>query len=170
MNPTYVENNIPNVTYLDNSYMKHVGWTGTVDDRMNYNSLWAPARLQLIQQKITQLLQGVRSDGRNIIVPIDVIGNVLSQVYETNSPQVGSIYSRYIQENPGRNDVRDIVDRSINIIVSQIKNEILNEQNNKRLTIWNTVLGDFNSQGLRAHAPIKIRKKRPATMQFNMNY
>jgi len=43
-------------------------------------------------------------------------------------------------------------------------------ENNKKLSIWNSVYGEFNEKGLRAHPPIKIRKKRPQRMMFNMNY
>ena len=45
----------------------------------------------------------------------------------------------------------DIVDESILIM----------EENNKKLTIWTTVFGDFNSHGLRSHAPIKLRERKP---------
>ena len=41
---------------------------------------------------------------------------------------------------------------------------------NKKLTIWNTVYGDFNKEGLRGHSQIKIREKHPQYMAFNMNY
>ena len=41
---------------------------------------------------------------------------------------------------------------------------------NNSLSIWNSLYGDFNEAGLRAHPKIKLRERRPATMQFNMNY
>jgi hypothetical protein len=162
----------PNIAYLDDGYMKYPGWGQTVENRPEYTMLWDSNRLGMLQQKITQLLEGVSEDGRPIVVPLTTIGHVISEVYAANSPRIGDIYSRFIHTEPesNRNDVRDIEDRAINIIFSQIKNEMLNEQNNKRLTIWSTVYGDFNAQGLRAHAPIKIRKRRPAPMMFNMNY
>ena len=152
-----------NPSNLDNGYMKHSAWQVTIDDKPNYTSMWTSERLGILQRKITQLLEGVSDDGRSIIVPINTIAHVISQVYESYTPQVGSIYSRYIQGEPesSRNDIRDIEDRSINIIVSQIRNEMIVAQNNKRLTIWNTLYGDFNKEGLRAHSNIKIRKRRP---------
>ncbi|MDC3332919.1 hypothetical protein OAV62_01625 [bacterium] len=162
-----------NKSFLDNGYMQHPGWSQTVGNRPNYETLWTPDRLGMLQQKITQLLEGVSEDGRPILVPITAIGHVISQVYQSHRPQVGSIYSRYIQMDPEgqRNDIRDIEDRSINIIVSQIRNEMMTIQNNKRLTIWNTVYGDFNKEGLRAHSGIKIRKKRPnVSMGIGMRY
>ena len=36
--------------------------------------------------------------------------------------------------------------------------------------LFKTVLGDSNPLGLRGHAPIKIRKRRPNPFMFNMNY
>jgi hypothetical protein len=157
---------------IDNGFMKHIGYDGTVVSDPNYRFLWEPARLLTYQKKITELLQGCSPDGRDIIVPLNVIGNVLSQCYENYQPQVGDIYSRYILpsiEN-NRNDVRDIVDQMINVVVSQIRNEYETINNNNKLTIWNTLYGDFNKEGLRAHSVIKIRKRHPDYMQFNMNY
>jgi hypothetical protein len=161
-----------NNTILDTSYQKYVGWGETIANREDYESMWTPNRLSIIQNKITQLLDGIDPQGRPIIVPLETIGSVLSEVFRSNRPQVGSIYSRYIQMEPesNRNDIRDIIDRTINIIVSQVKNELLMTQNNQRLTIWSTLYGDFNKEGLRQHGPIKIRKKHPQLMMFNMNY
>jgi hypothetical protein len=157
---------------IDNGFKQHVGWSETIKDHPNYCELWGSKKLLQIQQKITQLLEGLRSDGRQIIVPVSTIGNVMSQVYETHRPQVGDIYSRYIQEDveSERNDNRDIVDRTIEIVVTQIRNEYEIAQNNNKLTIWSTLYGDFNKQGLRAHPPIKIRKRRSDRMMFHMNY
>ena len=44
------------------------------------------------------------------------------------------------------------------------------EENNRKLTIWTTVYGDFNQHGLQQHSKIKVRNKRPNPMEFNMNY
>jgi hypothetical protein len=63
-----------------------------------------------------------------------------------------------------------MINQTINLIVNDVKNNLETEENNKKLTIWTTVYGDFNEQGLRSHPPIKIRNKKPASMQFNMNY
>lgn len=143
--------------------MKHPGWEETIGNRPNYDTLWTPQRLVMLQEKITQLLEGVSEDGRPIVVSIENIAHVLSQVYDTHRPEVGSIYSRYIQNFPenSRNDIREIEDRAINIIVTYVRNEIEIAQNNRRLTIWNSLYGDFNKEGLRAHSNIKIRKRRP---------
>ncbi len=161
-----------NYNQLDNGYSQYVGWGQTIQDRGDYATLWEPNRLVQMQQKITELLAGVDEQNRPIVVPVNTIANVLSQVFGANRPEVGSIYSRYIQMEPEstRNDVRDIVDRTINIVVSQVKNEMLMIQQNKRLSIWSTLYGDFNKDQLRAHPPIKIRNKHPQYMAFFENF
>jgi hypothetical protein len=84
---------------------------------------------------------------------------------------VGDIFSRYqVVEESGRDDYRDMIARTIEISVSQIRTQLEMEENNNKLSIWNTVLGDFNENGLRSHAPIKTRKRKPDSMLFNMNY
>ncbi len=65
---------------------------------------------------------------------------------------------------------KDIVYRTIEIIYSTLKNEMEMETYNAGLSVWNTSYGEFNSQGLRQHAPIKLRLNRPTAMLFNMNY
>lgn len=157
---------------IDSGYSKFVGWNETVASSPTYQFLFAPDRMLTYQAKITELLQGVDKHGRSIIVPMETIGSVLSQCFQSNVPQTGDIYSRYIipEQETQRNDVNEIVNRMINIIVSQISNEMLTAQNNQKLTVWNTLLGDFNKQGLRAHGPIKIRKRRPQAMFFFENY
>jgi hypothetical protein len=61
-------------------------------------------------------------------------------------------------------------DQVINIITTDVKNNLEAEQCNSKLSIWTTVLGDFNEHGLRQHGPIKLKERRPTTMLFNMNY
>ena len=152
-------------------YNKAVGWEGTIQHDANYQYLWSPERLTTIQRKITELLQGVEPSGRPILVPVETIGNVLYQCYNTNRPATGDIFSKYIiTPDQQRNDATQIINRTINIIVTQIRNEYEMNCTNKNLTVWNTVLGDFNKEGLRAHPPIKIRKRRSERMQFHMNY
>jgi len=158
-------------TALDNGYYKYSGW-GETSNRPDYQELWNPYRLRQLQAQITEILEGVEPSGRPIVVTLDVIGNVLSSVYETNRPEVGDIYSRFIQtEGAGtRNDIAECVDRTIEIITTQIRNEYETIACNQKLTVWNSLYGDFNTQGLRQHPPIKLRKKRPTPMLFNMHY
>jgi hypothetical protein len=155
---------------LDNRYTRNVGWMASYDGRRGYTHLFEERNIQMIQSKITELLGNVAD--RPIVVTKEVITSVLSECIDSHRPQVGDMYSRYILPSIElqRNDVREIIDRTINIIVTQIRNEYEITACNKKLTVWNTLLGDFNSQGLRSHAPIKIRKRRSDRMMFNMNY
>lgn len=155
---------------INTGYIQHVGFDNTALSP-NLQQLFDPKRIIQLQEKITQLLEGVSKDGRPIIVPVETIGSVLYQCYQSNSPLVGDIYTRYIiDQDYERNDVRTITDRAVNIIVSYIRDQYEMIENNKKLTVWNALLGDFNNQGLRAHAPIKIRKGGPDRFQFNMRY
>jgi hypothetical protein len=157
------------------SYMQHVGYTSHVcGDKCGPScaqKLFAPKNIKKMSRKITQLLQGVNEEGRPIIVTNNQICNVLSQVYTNFRPETGDIYSRYVipQSRPF-NYTQNMIDQTINIITSQIKDEIGMAQNNAKLTAWTQVLGNFNNHGLRSHAPIKILEKRPQPMAFNMNY
>ena len=156
----------------DDNYYKHFGWEQNVISQTVYQSLWSVENLETMQRVIMNLLDGVREDGRRILVPIKNIAGVLSTVYSADIPSVGSINSRYIQDEPenARDDRRRVIDKTIEIIVSQLKTEILMEQDNQKLTIFDSILGDFNQRGLRAHAPIKIKKRHPAYNQIAMRY
>lgn len=155
---------------IDTGFMKYAGWNATQNDSPSYQMLWSDDRLLMYQKQISDLLEGVAD--RPIIVPVETIGSVLWQCYQSNTPRVGDIYSKDIIPTtaPYRNDTREIVDRAINIIVSQIRTEYEMIANNNKLTVWNSLYGDFNKEGLRAHPPIKIRLKGPTRNMFNMNY
>ena len=95
----------------------------------------------------------------------------MSSVYENFRPETSDIYSRYNIQQSGSSDyLTRMNDEVINIITSDVKNNLGMDQCNSKLTIWTTVLGDFNEAGLRSHPPIKLKERRPSTMLFNMNY
>lgn len=153
--------------------IQNVGWDKTVEDNEKYEFIFSPKNLDYLSNTISDALRGVDPQNRKIIIPHDKICNVLSTVYKYGTRcNVGDIYSRYnIQPIEVRNDIKDINNQTINIIVSAIRDEIEMTQNNKKLSIWNSALkGDFNPVGIRSHAPIKIRKRMPQRMMFNMNY
>lgn len=156
----------------DTNFQAHVGWTQTSDSAWNLKYLFSKESLDVISQQISDALRGVDPQGRRIIIPHDKIANVLSSVYRNGTrTQIGSIYSKdTIPDNRSRNDVRNIINQTINIVVSAIRDEIEITENNKKLSVWSTVLGDFNTQGLRQYAPIKLRTRHPQYMAFNMNY
>ena len=161
-----------NNTSYNGGYMANVGWEETNDGNCEVQSLFSTAILESISQAITRNLTGVDPEGRPIIVSHENIASVVSNVYRFGTRQnVGDIHSRYIvPQAQARCDMRSIINQTINIITSQIRNEMEMAQNNKKLTVWTTLLGDFNKEGLRSHAPIKIRRKHPQYMAFNMNY
>lgn len=169
MLPTW--SNLKNSSFNGN-FMANVGWEVTNEGNPAIDFLYSEDNLNELSKAITYALQGVDKYNRKIIVSNDNIASVLSNVYRFGTRQsIGDIHSRFIipQSQP-RCDLRSINNQTINIIVSQIKNQTEMEENNKKLTVWSSLLGDFNKEGLRSHEPIKIRKKHPQYMAFNMNY
>lgn len=158
-----------NEQICDDNYLRFVGYT---EDNINIKKYYSSATVDTISHKVTQLLMGVDPQNRPIIVPNKTICHVMSQIYDSFRPQTGDIYGRYnVPSGSGAEDyVQNMIDQTIEIIVSDIRNNLEMEQNNAKLSIWDTVYGDFNEKGLRQHAPIKVRNKRPAPLQFNMNY
>ena len=153
----------------DSMQESYVGWDVTSRDTW-VNELFSPSSIQTISRQITNILQGVHPTGRPIVVTDEVINSVLSSVYRFGTrANVGDIYTRFIIPQD-RNDYQDIVNQTINIIVSYVRDEIDITENNKKLTVWNTLYGDFNPEGLRQYSPIKLRKRHPQYMAFNMNY
>jgi hypothetical protein len=161
-----------NNTSLNSTYLANVGWEETSAGNFGIDILFSDSMIESISNVITRNLQGVDPQNRPIIVSKENIIGVLSNVYRFGTRQnIGDIYSRFIiPQEQTRCDLRTIINQTINIIVSNIKNEIEMTENNKKLTVWTTLLGDFNKEGLRSHAPIKIRRKHPQYMAFNMNY
>jgi hypothetical protein len=152
--------------------MANVGWEETSAGNCELNSMYSEPQLEAMSKAITKLLEGVDPENRPIIVSNENIASVMSNVYRFGTrTNIGDIYSRFIvPQAEARNDMRTIMNQTINIIVGNIKNQMEMEQANKKLTVWTTLLGDFNKEGLRAHAPIKLRRRHPQYMAFNMNY
>lgn len=158
--------------YNDSNFYAHVGWEQTSSDSEKLAYLFSDTTLNTISNQISDVLKDVDPQGRRIIIPNDKIANVLSSVYRFGTrTDIGDIYTHdVIPENQNRNDIRNIINQTINIITSALRDEIEIIENNKKLTVWNSVYGDFNTQGLRQFAPIKIRERHPQYMAFNMNY
>ena len=152
--------------------MRHVGWEQS-NQNQGIEYLFCPSTITMISEKITELLEGVEKDGKTIIVTDNVICNVLSSILanENNPGNIGDIYSRYIipGESPGY-ATTNIIDRTIEVIVSYIKNEEGMIETNQSLSIWNSIRGEQNKLGLMAHSKIKLQEKHPQHMAFNMNY
>lgn len=152
--------------------MAYVGWPTTASDDTNVAYLFSEANLVALRDQIATALAGVDPQGRTIHVSLENIAGMLSNVYRNSTrAKIGDIHSRYIvPQDQGRCDLREINNITVNIIVRTIRDQYDTIENNKKLSIWTTVLGDFNKEGLRSHAPIKIRRRHPQYMAFNMNY
>lgn len=153
----------------DNHYLANVGWEKINETNTGYRLFFSLENINRISLKICKLL---REAGHNIVVTPEVIAGVMSDVIgRKNTPQIGDIYTRYTipLEDP-RNDISDLNDRVVNIIVNTIVNEQDQIKWNESLTIWDTVLGDFNRQKLRSHSIIRKKDKDYMKGQFNLNY
>lgn len=170
--PSWTQLQNVNLTQDNSSYMAYVGWNATSSGDKTLEYLFSEANLTALQGQIADALVGVDPQGRRIMMALDKIANVLTNVYQNSTrTHVGDIHSRYIvPQDQSRCDPREINNVTVNIIVRSIRDEYETIANNKKLTIWTTVLGDFNKEGLRSHPPIKIRRKHPQHMAFNMNY
>jgi hypothetical protein len=120
------------------------------------DELFSQRNINTISDKVSQLLAGVHPEGKRIIVPDETILHVVSRIFDNDH---------------GPND--ETIDNAIGVIVSQIRDEYDTIEKNNKLSVWVTQYGsngEGNSHGLMAHAPIKIRHKRPTPGQFNMRY
>lgn len=153
----------------DTNFMKYVGWEQSNDCIKEY---FSQTTINFISNKITELTMGVDHKNRKIKVPDKNICAIMSSVQDSFRPPTGDIYSRYIVPSgmSPESYVQQMINQVIQIITNQITTSLGMEEYNKTLTVWTTLLGDFNEKGLRSHAPIKIREKRPNPMEFNMNY
>lgn len=155
--------------FKNDNYTRYVGY---IDDNSELKQYFNDITVSTISAKITELLQGVDSENRAIIVPNKTIWSVMSEIYNSYRPPTGDIYSRYIVPSGTIFDsyIQNMIDQVIEVITSDVRNNLSMEEHNKQLTIWTTVYGDFNQQGLRQVPPIKIRNKHPAYGQIHMRY
>jgi hypothetical protein len=155
-------------TYCDENYMRYVGWS----ENTAVQYLFSKKVVDFISQTVSDVLDRVDAKGRRIIVPDDKICHVISSCYmNSQRPPVGDIFTRYNIPPEEPSDIyNEIIRRTIEIITSTVRNELEMEAHNEQLSVWDTVLGDFNKQGLRSHSQIKIRDRIPNPREFNMNY
>lgn len=153
---------------LNNNYNKFVGY----EQNPELNSFFTKSTIDFISRKVTQLLDGVDPQNRHIVVSDDNIVHIMNQVYNNFRPPTGDIYSRLhiTSQNKVEEYVPEMIDQVIEIVTSYVRNTMEMEENNRKLTIWTTVLGDFNAHGLRKFSTLKTRQKRPTPFQFHMRY
>lgn len=148
---------------------QRIAHPGYVDTNAGVAALFSLDNVMFISKKVTELLRQFYPPG--VIVPLDLIINVLNAIYEAYRPSTGDIYSRFtIPSNENPNCVDEIINQTIQVIVTQVKDNLGMDQRNSQLTKWTTLLGDFNEEGLRSHAPIKINKRKPQSLLINMVY
>lgn len=151
------------------NYTKHALYDECVGSN-DTHKYFSDENVSNISSRITNLLKGVDCSGRDIVVPNNTIINVMNSVYTNAVPEIGDIYSRYNIPIYHSDRIQRMVEKVINIITTDVKINMKMEDNNSKLNIWTTVLGNFNEHGLRSHPPIKLRNNRPQQMAFNMNY
>jgi len=160
---------IENGRVMDENFYRYVGWSvsqGELDKRF-----FSEVTVRDISNKLTELLKCLRKDGRPIVVADRVIAHMMSEVFYKNRPQLGNGYFMYnIPAAEPRNDYETMKEMVIEMIFNTIKTEYQMDENNRKLTIWTSVLGDFNKHGLRQYTNLKINEKNINKMRFNMNY
>jgi hypothetical protein len=159
----------------NDQFIKHVGYSehicGEGCGPSCTQRFFSQENINKMSKKITELLMGVDKNNRPIVVPDKTIASVMSSVNQSYRPETGDIYTRYIiPKDNDTNAIKRMTDEVINIITTNIKVTLGMEENNSKLSIWTTLLGDFNEHGLRSHSKIKLKEKRPTPMLFNMNY
>jgi len=149
-----------------------IKYTGYEESNPFLKDYFNDSTVDLISYKITELLQGVDPENRPIIVPKENIVNVMNNIYSSYRPNTGDIFGRYTIPSGTTTDsyIQNMIDQVIEVITSDVRTSILQETSNSRLSVWNTVYGDFNPHGLQQHSFIKVRNKRPTPFQFHMRY
>ena len=159
--------------YYNDNFSRYVGYAASnVDTGVNQcvAYFFSQNTVNLISHKVTQLLRGFTRE--EIKIPDSEIIAIMNSVQQSYRPPTGDIFTRYIIPS-GLSEadyVQNMIDQTIEILTSQTRAQIDMDTQNKNLSIWNSVYGEHNSQGLRQHSQIKIRERRPITFQFNMNY
>jgi hypothetical protein len=153
----------------DNAF---VGYAQNYEISSLHQQVFSDENISKLSAIITESTKGLDPEKRNIVVPPGRIAQVLSSFFRDGTrTHLGDIYTRFIiPQDRARNDLENINMQTLNVIISTIRDEYETIENNKRLSIWTTVLGDFNSHGLRSYPVLKMRRRMPQRMMFNMNY
>lgn len=155
----------------NDNYMRYIGYGAASVLEPCSQKCFSLDTINMIGKKVTELTMGIAN--RPIVVPQEQIANVLSQMFLTNRPKTGDIYTRYnIPDSAPRDDIQEIINKTIEFITNDIKVNLGMDKANEDLTIWDTVLGDFNRRNLQQVPKgfAKLKKKRPQTMFFFENY
>lgn len=146
-----------------------VGWNTVVDWAPLPRQLFTKRTVRIIQQKVYEYL--LKSMEKKIAPSERIVIIALYGVYENHIPRTGDIYGKFlVVDETQRDDYGYIVDKTISLLIDGIQTDIGMEEANSKLSIWNSVLGDFNEKGLRQYPPIKVRNKGPDRFLFHMKY
>jgi hypothetical protein len=152
----------------DDNFLKHVGYSQNNPCIKKY---FSADTVKIISHKVSELLEGVDPENRKIIVPDRNICSVMDSIFASYRPPTGDIQTRYnIPTDETESYVQSMISQTIEVITSDVRVNMGMDNTNSKLSIYSTVLGDFNTQGLRQHAPIKVRNKKPNSFEFHMHY
>ncbi len=135
------------------------------------NNLFSEATGKYISDQVTSRL-GTELMGRPIVVPMKNIWSVVSALKDSYMGTPGGIIAgRYNIPNQNLNVFQSLVNEAITVIVDNARTSLEMIKHNGALSVWDTVLGDFNDKGLRSHPPLNgnINQTR-RLFQINMNY
>jgi hypothetical protein len=154
---------------MNENFYRFIGWS---QSEQGFDKVFfSMQNLKSISERLKDLLKCLRKDGRPMIVADRVIAHIMSEVFTKNRPQLGDMYTMLnIPADEARDDLKTMNDMVVQIIFNNIKTEYEMEENNRGLTVWTTVLGDFNKHGLRQYTDIKLNEKNINKVRFNMNY
>jgi hypothetical protein len=133
--------------------MKYGGHQIFVEDDYNMTSYFSQETVDMISRKVTQLLEGVDSKGRTMLIPDETIRRLLGSIYENR-----------------RGNKRDMIDMVIMAIVQQVKDEAEILEQNQKLSQW--VVQYNGDYGIVPYSELKLRtrQRRPTPMLFGMRY
>lgn len=153
LNGTYhlTQNNVKNPFHsnqtLNSEYLSERYQLPTVQYTKNYNVFFSRVNIDYISEQITLRLQGLRKDGRNIIVPDKEIISVMD-----------SFYNNYYT------DIQMLTMSVISYIVDYIREEYLIELSNIKLSNW-----VINDEEKRHDSKIKLQQRK-TLFTINMRY
>ena len=151
--------------------MRHIGYNNEISKSDN-SFLMSEANIEYISNTISNMLQGVHPENKIIKVPSTTIESIIHSVYNNFKPTTGDIHSRYHidPEDCKFNTFLDKINHeTIGIIVTEIKSNFATDEKNSKLSVWNTILGDFNSHKIRSHSSLKVNNN-SLPVQFHMRY
>lgn len=154
---------------MNENFYRYIGWQ---ESEQGFDKVFFSMKnVRVISDRLKDLLKCLRKDKRPIVVSDRVISHIMSEVFSKNRPQLGDMYTMLnIPAAEPRDDLNTMNDMVVEIIFNQIKTEYEMEENNRGLTVWTTVLGDFNKHGLRQYTDMKLNEKNINKVRFNMNY